>query len=69
MPKGRSIRPGSHERRHAIYTSKFSFTKIIFLACDRKLVEIYYSRGLKNNDENFRRHNHFFQKTTVVNLG
>ena len=55
------IRLGSHERSHAIYCSKFSFTTVIFLACDCKLLEIYCSRWLKNN-ENFHRRSHFFRK-------
>ena len=30
------------------------------LTCDRKFLEIYFSRGFKNNIENFRHPNHFF---------
>ena len=50
------LRPGSHELRHAIYCSNFLFTTINFL-------EIYCSRWLKNNNENFHPRNHFFRKS------
>ena len=39
-----------------------------FLACDRKLLEIYCSRGLKKKRLKFLSSWSFFQKTTVVNL-
>ena len=39
-----------------------------FLVCDSKLLEIYYSRGLKSNNEIVVVVILLFQKTTVVNL-
>ena len=57
---------------HMNYNTQ-SIVVIFFLlqksvAYDCKLLEIYCSRGLKNNDEAFYHGNHFFLKTVVVNL-